>query len=58
MFFSWNKPTNEKRKTFSTMSSRERKKIIEKAARLSAKDQEKLLKEYERRFGQKQFFCK
>jgi len=40
------------------MSSSEKKKIIEKAANLSAKDQEKLLKEYEHRFGQKNFFSK
>lgn len=50
-------PSKEK-KGFSSMSSREKKRIIEKAARLSAQDQEKLLKEYERRFGHKQFFSR
>ncbi|QQS61175.1 MAG: hypothetical protein IPN70_04805 [Candidatus Moraniibacteriota bacterium] len=43
---------------FSAMSSSKQKKIIEKAAQLSAKDQEKLLKKYEEKFGQKQFFTK
>jgi hypothetical protein len=36
---------------FFDLSSREKEKIIKKAAELSAQDQKNLLKEYERKFG-------
>ncbi|NCU41714.1 MAG: hypothetical protein EOM19_03245 [Candidatus Moranbacteria bacterium] len=57
-FTTIHKTSLKQERHFSAMSSSKQKKIIEKAAQLSAKDQEKLLKKYERKFGQKQFFTK
>ncbi|EKE22071.1 MAG: hypothetical protein ACD_7C00063G0007 [uncultured bacterium] len=45
------KKTVKKDLNFFDLSSSEKRRIVEKAARLSAQDQQKLLKEYERKFG-------
>ena len=43
---------------FFDLSSREKKAIIEKAAKLSAQDQKNLLREYDRKYGELQTSCK
>ncbi|EKE20716.1 MAG: hypothetical protein ACD_7C00502G0006 [uncultured bacterium] len=48
------KKTVKKDLNFFDLSSSEKRKIVEKAARLSAQDQQKLLKEYDRKFGELQ----
>lgn len=49
------KNTNDNKDVnFFNLSLDKQRKIVEKAARLSAKDQQKLLREYKRKFGELQ----
>ncbi len=49
-----NKKSPKKEISFFDLSQAEKEKIIKKAAELSTQDQKKMLKEYERKFGELQ----
>ncbi|NCU37398.1 hypothetical protein EOM75_15510 [Candidatus Falkowbacteria bacterium] len=48
------KNANKKDLNFFNLSQKKQREIFEKAARLSTKDQQKLLREYDKKFGELQ----